>query len=325
MTWESHWQSPSFVSNCLLPASWAYGLGVRLRRHSRPTRIDGLQVVSIGNLLVGGAGKTPVVLYLAERALAAGRRVAVLSRGYARKSPQPVSWLGAGIALPSVADVGDEPRLIARRLPKVHLFIDADRVAAAQAAKAAGCEVAFLDDGYQHQRLHRDVNVLIDAGIGNGRLLPAGPLREPTTASTRADVLWARDGATSLHAPQALRVEARHEATSLLDPLGGVLPISTLQGRRVVAFAGLARPVGFLSTLTAAGANVVESHLFADHHPFTGNELARLERSAAKHDAWLLTTEKDQERLPCGFKVWVPRLSIRIISGGDALSARLGW
>ena len=324
MSWERTWQSPSLLSTALLPASWAYSIALSLKPRPPPVRVDGLQVVSVGNLIAGGAGKTPVVLFLAGWALRAGHRVAVLSRGYGRGSRLPVHWVGNAEALPPLEQVGDEPRLISRRLPAVSLFVDADRVAAAQAAKTAGCTVAILDDGFQHQRLHRDVNLLIDAGIGNGRLLPAGPLREPVSAAARADVLWSRDGADSLRSPET-HVLATHEVSSVLAPDGSEHPMWKLKNRRVIAFAGLARPSSFLRSLSDAGANVVQSHLFEDHARFTAADLQRIEAAAERNDALLVTTEKDRERLPETFNVWLPRVTIRVDRGLEALAQKLGW
>ncbi len=326
MNWENTWKTPSLLSSALLPASWAYSIALALKPEPQPTRVEGLQIVSVGNLIVGGAGKTPVVLFLADWALRAGHRVAILSRGYGRAATQPVHWSNETPRLPDVEQVGDEPRLIARRLPSAHLFIDADRLAAARAAKAAGCTVAILDDGYQHQQLARDVNLLIDAGIGNGRLLPAGPLREPLSAAARADVLWARDGANDLMPPpSATRVCATHEVITVLAPDGSEHPIWKLKNRRVIAFAALARPSRFLKDLTDAGANLVQSHLFADHAAFSTADLRHLEEAAERNDALLVTTEKDRERLPQTMPVWLPRVTIRLDQGREALAQRLGW
>lgn len=324
--WETTWRAPSLLSNALLPASWAYSIALALKPEPKPTGVEGLQVVSVGNLIVGGAGKTPVVIYLADWALRAGQRVAILSRGYGRASTAAVHWSSETPRLPDVTQVGDEPRLIARRLPAVELFIDADRLTAARAAKAAGCTVAILDDGYQHQQLARDVNLLIDAGIGNGRLLPAGPLREPLSAAARADVLWARDGARDLAAsPAATRVSATHEVTTALAPDGTEQPIWKLKNRRVIAFAALARPSRFLKDLADAGANVLESHLFSDHAAFTPADIRRLEQAAERNDALLVTTEKDRERLPETMALWLPRVTVRLDEGREELAQRLGW
>jgi len=326
MSWESLWQSRSLASHALLPASWLYGLAVRARGAPKATRVEGLTVVSVGNLIAGGAGKTPVVIFLAEWALRAARRVAIISRGYGRNARHQVQWRG-GQPLPALADVGDEPGLIARRFASSEnllLIVDADRIAAARTAREAGCDWAILDDGFQHRRLHRDVNILIDAGIGNARLLPAGPLREPVTAAARADVIWARDGARALVHPPALRVEAIHETTTLLSPDGREVPRATLAGQRVVALAGLARPSGFLADLRTSGANVVETHLFPDHHRYSAAELDQVRQSAVRLHAVVVTTEKDRERLPEGFEVTQLRMAVRITQGQPALAARLG-
>ena len=326
MSWESLWQTRSVASDCLLPASWLYGLAVRSRRAPSPVRVEGLQVISVGNLIVGGAGKTPVVIFLADWALRAGRRVAIISRGYGRSANRQVQWRGLQ-RLPAVEEVGDEPRLIAHRFAaseRVMLVVDADRVSAARAARAAGCELAILDDGFQNQHLHRDVNLLIDAGLGNARLLPAGPLREPPSACARADVIWARDGAIALAHPRALRVEASHQATSLIRSTGVEAPLGELAGQPVVALAGLARPSRFLADLRSTGANVLETHLFPDHHRYAPAELLRVTSGAQRHGAIIVTTEKDRQRLPAGFQTTQLRIAVRVTLGLDALAQKLG-
>ncbi len=327
MTWPALWATRGFTSTALLPASWAYRLGLALRPDPSPTRVDGLQVVSVGNVLVGGAGKTPVALWLAERALCHGHRVALLSRGYGRRTKGPVAWRRTETeTAPSADAVGDEPAMVARRLPDILLFVDADRVAAAQQAKRAGCTVAILDDGFQHRRLHRDLDVLVDAGLGNGRLLPAGPLREPPTAALRAHVIWARDGASALHAPQALRVDAATSWSHLIRPDGSVAPLAELTSGPWVAFAGLARPGQFFDMLAAHHAPVLARRAFGDHHAFSTRDLHALLALAQRHQARLLTTEKDRARLPTDFSAWSLRLRLEVPEAAQrALAALLGW
>lgn len=293
MSWEARWYGPrSLVTWALLPASWVYGLGARAWHLAwdlglrRPERIEGAQVISVGNLVVGGAGKTPVVILLAQEALTAGKRVAVLTRGYGRTDRELRSFDAS--ALPPVELVGDEPRLIARRCPGVTVWVGADRLESARRAVAAGAQVLLLDDGFQHRRLARDVNVLLDGGDDNGLLLPAGPLREPASARRRATEVWRRG------------VDVVFEATGVRAPAGSELPISALRGQRVVLLLGVARPGRVVETVHALGADVVTVFSYGDHHRFSESEQeAARERSAAE-GAWLLTTEKDAERLPEG-------------------------
>src|SRR4051812_63632 len=157
----------------------------------RSVRAGNARVISVGNLTVGGSGKTPAVIHLATLLSGAGRRVFVLSRGYGRRSRTPVIFRASDA--PSWEDAGDEPLLIARRCPDVTLMVGADRAALALEAVRRGAEVILLDDGFQHRRLHRDLDLLVvdgAVGFGNGRLLPRGPLREPLSSLRRAGLIW---------------------------------------------------------------------------------------------------------------------------------------
>lgn len=293
MTWEAHWYGRrTALAQALRPVSWLYGAGARAWHLAwdlglrRPVTLDGVQVISVGNLVVGGAGKTPVVILLAQEALAAGRRVAVLSRGYGRRADEPRHF--DATALPPAEEVGDEPRLIARRCPGVTVWVGADRVANARRAVAAGAEVLILDDGFQHRRLARDVNVLLEGGDDNGLLLPAGPLREPRSARRRATEVWRRG------------LDVLFEATGVRTPVGEQLPVAALGGRRVVLLLGVARPGRVEETVKALGAQVVRTFAHADHHRFTDAEREAAAATAQREGAWLVTTEKDAERLPEG-------------------------
>ena len=283
---------PTPVTWLLAPLSLGYGLVIRawhllfdlgLRK---PTRVEGAQVISVGNLVVGGAGKTPVVMHLANEAVRRGFKVAVLSRGYGRTSREAQSFTHA--ALPPVSEVGDEPRLIARRCPDVTVWVGADRVALARAAIARGATLLILVDGFQHRRLARDFDVLVDGGQGNGWMLPAGPLREPASGRKRATHVWGRDGAPG-------DVQARHVITSVRSPSGEVI---SLDGRSVVLLLGVARPDLVERSVIALGATIAGRHLHADHHVFSPAELATARADAETKGALLVTTEKDAERLP---------------------------
>jgi tetraacyldisaccharide 4'-kinase len=318
----------------LAPLAGCFRAGVALRNllfdsGLRPTKgVPGLGVLSVGNLTAGGAGKTPVVAFLAERLQQAGAQVAVLSRGYGRRAGglQRV----AGPPWPSVDAVGDEPLLLARRLPAVAVWVGADRVALARAARAGGASVALLDDGFQHRTLARaaDVVVLDEAvGLGTGHLLPWGPLREPPSALRRASLLWLRVAAPAAPLPplppEVPRVRARHAAVDVLGPGGDVLPLSQLAHARVLAFCGIARPSSFTTTLRELGADVTAVRSFGDHHRFSAAELVALRAAAHTAGAQLVTTEKDAMRLPAGFPALVVRLGVSLLEGEDALAGLL--
>ena len=283
---------PTPLTWLLVPLSVVYGLLIRgwhllfalgLRK---PVRIEGAKVVSVGNLVVGGAGKTPVVMHLANEATRRGFKVAVLSRGYGRSSTELLSFTGKD--LPPVSEVGDEPRLIARRCPGVTVWVGTDRVALARCAVAQGAELLILDDGFQHRRLARDFDVLVEGGLGNGWMLPAGPLREPVAGRKRATHIWGRDGLPG-------DVKAAHRITRVRSPMGEAV---SLQHQSVVLLLGVARPDLVERSVIGLGATIVNRHLHADHHVFTPVELAAAQADAKAKNAWLVTTEKDAERLP---------------------------
>ncbi|MHA7629741.1 tetraacyldisaccharide 4'-kinase [Corallococcus sp. M7] len=319
--------------------SWTYSGAVRLRGAlydsglKRAERVEGLRVISIGNLNVGGTGKTPAVLHLAELLIREGRKVGILTRGYGRESQEPITFTGAE-PLPEVTQAGDEPLLLARRCPGARLFVGANRVAAAfRDRDDFGLDTVLLDDGFQHRRLHRDEDlVVVDeaVGLGNGQLLPRGPLREPPAALRRATLLWLRassgDAAPNpwLEAVTAPRVRTRYGPTGWWDPSGTEHATKALEGRPVLALAGLARPGGFLKTVTTLGAEVRDAALFPDHHRFTADELRQVEARARHHGALVVTTEKDAVRLPAGFEAWVVRLGVEVLEGEAHLKRALG-
>lgn len=283
---------PTLVTWLLVPLALGYGLVIRLWHLlfdlglRKAVRVPGVKVVSVGNLVVGGAGKTPVVMHLANEAVRRGFKVAVLSRGYGRDSTDARSFTAS--SLPPVNEVGDEPRLIARRCPSVTVWVGADRVALARAAAAQGSTLLILDDGFQHRRLARDFDVLVDGGVGNGWMLPAGPLREPASGRRRATHVWGRDGLPG-------DVQAKHVITGVRAPGG---ERCALQGKSVVLLLGVARPELVERSVSDLGATIAGKHVHADHHVFTPEELAAAQRDAQDRGALLVTTEKDAERLP---------------------------
>lgn len=295
------------------PPSLVYGAAAQLRSALftvgllRAVRVEGLQVVSIGNLVAGGSGKTPLAIFLAQWAVAAGHRVGVLSRGYGRTSVGPLDFDAQ--SLPDVERCGDEPRLIARRVPSARLFIDADRVAAAHRAKTSGCDVVLLDDGFQHRRLARDVDVLIDVP-GTSGVLPLGPQREFAWAKRRAHVIFNGPGAVDPHG--ALVV-------TRVRGLEG-----TLAGKLVLPLSGIARPERFHHTLSALGATIVDPAVFPDHHRFDERALEAVSSRARAHGAVLVTTEKDAERLPEGFAA-VVETALSVTAHLDTFARVLGW
>jgi tetraacyldisaccharide 4'-kinase len=282
-----------------------FGAAARLRRYAATPWKAPVPVICVGNLTVGGAGKTPTVLAIADRLQAAGVRVACLSRGYGGSNRGP---LEVDLQRHTAGEVGDEPLLLARAAPT---WISRDRKDGAQVAIAEGIDVLILDDGLQNPSLRYDiVLVVVDAayGFGNRRLLPAGPLREPVAtglARATAIVLIGED-------PHDLASELKRSAPVLRARLVADDAALSLKGRRVLAFAGIGRPEKFFDTLRELGADIVHRTAFADHHPYTPDEAMALIEDAQRHNAIPVTTTKDFVRLPNGSQRMVTPVGVSL-------------
>jgi len=291
-------------------------------------RLD-VPVVSVGNLTFGGTGKTPTVIALARDLIERGARPAVLTRGYGRATTDPLVVIGPEPGLSPEA-TGDEPLEMARRLPGVPVVVDGDRVRGGRMAVEAGANVLLLDDGFQHLRLARDLDVvLVDAGDpwGGGRLPPRGRLREPLRALSRASVvvvtkLSTADG-TALADIERVVAQVAGDRPVLTADLrvsrvrteDGWREPAALSGRRVLAFAGLARPEGFARLLVDSGAEVVASRWFEDHHPYTSGDVAEMVAQADRLDAVPVTTGKDAVKLSRDVAAWV--VEAEMVPGGE--------
>ncbi|MBN9563104.1 MAG: tetraacyldisaccharide 4'-kinase [Alphaproteobacteria bacterium] len=283
------WARDGLLPRLLQPAASAIA-AITARRVARPGWRAPVPVICCGNVSVGGAGKTTLALDLATRIAARGVRVHCLLRGYGGQA-RGVRRVQAGDA---AAEVGDEALLLAEAAPT---WIGADRAASARAAIASGAEALVMDDGLQNASLHKDFSLLVvdgGYGFGNGRVLPAGPLREPVAvgaARCRAAVLIGADDAGAARAlPPSLPV--------LRARLVPAPDAALLTGRRVLAFAGIGRPEKFFATVEATGGIVVGRRPFPDHHPYSDAELAGLIAEAARLDALPVTTAKDAVRIP---------------------------
>ena len=294
------WYQPrGWVARALMPMACLYRLGGAIRRlRARPYRAK-IPVICVGNVVVGGAGKTPTALAIAEMLRQDGHTPVFVTRGYGGTERGP---LRVDPTRHTAKDVGDEALLLARAAP---VWIGRDRAAAIRATETAASHI-ILDDGFQNPHITPDIRLLVvDAavGLGNGCILPAGPLREP----------WA---------------EAEQRATAVIA-IGGTLPAGTKQGlaahtepvlpndfpshERFFAFAGIGRPEKFYATCRAAGLTLVGTQDFPDHHPFSTRDLDSLTRQANAKSARLVTTEKDWVRLPHSFRDSVHVLPIRLI------------
>lgn len=289
-----------------LAAIWAWATR---RRLGQPGRRVGVPVICVGNLTAGGAGKTPTAIALALRLQGRGVRVAIVSRGHGGRLAGPVR---VDPARHDADAVGDEPLLLAAFAP---VWIGRDRAAAAEAAAADGAQAIVMDDGFQHPGLVKDLSiVVVDAGFGfgNGRVIPAGPLREPLDGGlARADLLLAiGEGEERLRFFRAWpQTAALPVAQAALRPLATGMDWA---GLRALAFAGIGRPEKFFATLRALGAEIVAAHGFGDHEPYAERVLVRLKAEARAAGAQLVTTEKDAARLPLAFRREVLVLPVRL-------------
>jgi tetraacyldisaccharide 4'-kinase len=295
-------EPPGLAAGLLAPAGAAWDWAARLRRAvARPYRAP-VPVLCVGNLVAGGSGKTPVALSLARLFTERGIAVHVMTRGYGGKLAGPMQ---VDAARHDADAVGDEALLLATVAP---CWVAKDRAAGVAAAAKAGAEAILLDDGFQNPSIAKDLSlVIIDAeyGFGNGRVIPAGPLRERVAAGlARADaVVLIGDAPTT-------------ELVAASCPIlrAAVEPVNRdhFKNARIVAFAGIGRPEKFFAMLHRLGAQLVAKHAFADHHPYRANEIARLRETAARLDARLVTTAKDWVRLPPDLRIGIDVLDIEI-------------
>ncbi|MEM0964844.1 MAG: tetraacyldisaccharide 4'-kinase [Verrucomicrobiota bacterium] len=351
-------KSASVVGFVLNGFSYLFELIVRCRLFLYGNRILrnrplGCLVVVVGNLTVGGTGKTPVVEKFARSLSEQGRKVAILSRGYkSKKEPFYKKWWRwishASEPPPRVVsdgkevligprEAGDEPYMLARNLPGVHVLVDKNRVkAGAYAIRRFGCDTLILDDGLQYLPLKGSMNlVLVDKTnpFGNQRLLPRGILREPVSHLKRASYVFLTksDGSSSdeleemvhRHHPEVEIIECEHKPTHLqsLD-LKEKLPADHLKGARIAAFSGIAVPEGFEGFLRDHGASIRYNRRFLDHHWFSDRDLENIAKRAKEMEVdYIVTTEKDAVRISKDYDFGLPtyflRLEIGLLSGAN--------
>ncbi len=336
--------------------SWIFRALIQLRlylfQHDYQQRHHlGTLTISVGNLTVGGTGKTPVVEFLAKTLHQHGRRVAILSRGYKSKAlAQPQEWetsipardipkivSAAGKIHLSSKFAGDEPFMLAQNLPDVAVLVDRDRVKSARfAIKALDCDTLLLDDGMQYLRLARGIDmVLVDANapFGSGALLPAGTLREPRHHLRRAHIilLTKSDGSDhqdiiaqlrryNPHAPIVVTTHGPQHLENLFTQERA--PLSELQGKHVAALSAIAVPESFENSLSRLGATVQFTKRFSDHHRFSHRDISSFMQRCLERDVHMVvTTEKDAVRYPKHHPpvvpVWFLRIEVKILSGQE--------
>ena len=345
-------------SHLLKTLSFVFGFLAQMRLFLYRQRIFrnqalGCLVVVVGNLTVGGTGKTPVVEKLARSLAERGRKVAILSRGYKSKresilkrwwrtvtqgeAPPPKVVSDGKRVLLDPDRAGDEPYMLAKNLPGVAVIVDKDRVkAGAYAIRKFGADTLVLDDGYQYLALKGRLNLLlIDKGdpFGNGYLLPRGVLREPIESIRRASyvLLTKSDGEPDKkleaiirsHNPEAEIIECAHKPQSL-EEISGMerLELTALDGKKIGSFSAIAVPESFEGFLRELGAEIGMNRRFLDHHRYERKELERLFGSFREAGCeMVVTTEKDAVRIPQEFRPGIPfyylRLEIDILSGGQ--------
>lgn len=303
------WSAPvGLAASVLTPLGCLYAAAGRIRRWAMSAQQVDIPVICVGNLVAGGAGKTPVALALAERLTSRHGLGSVhcLTRGYGGSASGP---LRVDPLRHDASQVGDEALLLAAVAP---CWVARDRVAGAQAARAAGAACLILDDGFQNPALHKDLSLLVidgPYGFGNGRVMPAGPLREPLSdALARADgvVIIGEDRhdlAGRLNAIPVLRARLAASAESA----------AAVAGRRVLAFAGIGRPDKFFESLGDLKCQIAATRAFPDHHPYRPSEIAELLAQAASLDAMPVTTAKDAMRLPNDIRGRVTVLDVALI------------
>lgn len=315
---------------------WLYARGVLASR--------GLDcpAVSVGNLTVGGTGKTPAVELAVRTLLELGHRPGVLSRGYGRRGGGVQIVADAASIRLDAEEAGDEPFLLARRLPGVPVVVGSNRFEAGTLARERfGITALVLDDGFQHRTLAKDLEIVMARAVnpwGNGRLIPGGPLREPLSGLARAHLVvatGARDAAAGAEvratvertAPGVPVLTAVHVPTECFESSAmRFVPLSALGKARLLAFAGIGAPDGFSRTLGETAVAVTAFEAFADHHWYSREDLARLDRRAAATGAeGLITTEKDWVRLrampPLKRPVYVLSVRLHLTSGEAAWHA----
>ena len=307
------WRDNGLPARALAPLARLYAAVAR-RRLSAIGVDPGLPTIVVGGLTTGGDGKTPLVLVLARMLQESGARPFVLTRGYGRRC--------GGVGTPARVDpdrhdadaVGDEARLLARAAPTI---VGPDRVASAALARRLGATVLLLDDGFHSRALRPDLGLLVidsNYGAGNGRCLPAGPLRAPLEAQlAAADAIVLIGDAVAGAAIARIAGKPVLRATIAPEPTAA----AALVGARIVAFAGIGRPEKFFDALAGVGAEIAATRAFPDHHRFSARDLAALRALAAAHNARLVTTEKDAARLDAPDRM--ATLPIRLIFDAESV------
>ncbi|MCY4402535.1 MAG: tetraacyldisaccharide 4'-kinase [Candidatus Poribacteria bacterium] len=315
---------PNLFRILLMPLCWLYRSIVSIRNYCynvgiRKQKKLPCTVISVGNIVVGGTGKTPAAATIARMLQKKGKRVAILLRGYKRRSTKKVLFVSDGENhLCTREESGDEADMLARQIINVPIVVGKQRY---QTGKAAldrfNSEILILDDSFQHRQLARDLDIItIDATrpYGTNALLPIGSLREPKAAVQRADIiLLTRTDAIDIQiqnlrkqlkslAPNTLILESVHQPTSL-SPLNNkdkhsTIPLQDLKGKRILAVCGIGNPTAFVATIEKFHPEIVELFAFPDHHVYTESDIQNIHEQMKRcNTEWIITTQKDEQKL----------------------------
>jgi tetraacyldisaccharide 4'-kinase len=321
---------------------FSYHLGICTQRKLKT------KVISVGNITVGGTGKTPLVIYLAKRLSERGENPAILTRGYGRKKKEMVELtveltedIYQGLKW---EDAGDEPLVMAGRLPQVPILVGKDRRASGHNAQQKfSSHVLILDDGFQHLKLFRNLDILvIDATnpFGDGRLLPAGILREPLSSLKRADVFVLTKTDQTSHKdelkktlrefnPEAIVVESVYRIRSTVDFVSGTsVDPKGLENKKALVFSAIGNPSSFEKSLKTLKVRLLKHRTFRDHHPYKSKEISDLVREAKELKAdFLITTEKDSVRIPLiketEIPIYVLKIDLTVTQGEQILFKKI--
>lgn len=339
----------SVLQILFMPLSFIYGLIIRLRNFCYDNGlfainiIDGCKIIGVGNISVGGTGKTPVVKFIADYLVKKNLKVVVLSRGYGRESKGTVIVSDGNKILTDFETAGDEPLLLANQLKKVPVIVEADRVKGARfIVDKFAPDVILLDDAYQHRKIFRDLNiVLIDAsrGFGNNKLLPSGFLREPISNLKRADLVWLTrvDSTENLNHLQTTilkyskspQVTSAHVPTALIQMKNNKsYDLSFLKDKKIVLFSGIANQASFYKVVKNLGAVVTFEKEFSDHYHYSTKDLKRIiTLFTSTNSDLILTTEKDYYRIASQVSYlehfYYLTVEINIIDGYETLNHNL--
>ena len=301
MKTPKYWQSNSLISKLLQPVGWIYGALTQLRLKIYQTPKASVPVVCVGNITAGGTGKTPVAISLAKILETEMFHPFFVTRGYGGKLQNVV----VNLKKHSAQEVGDEPLLLAKQAPVV---VNANRYEGAKLAIKEGADIIIMDDGFQNPSLHKDLSFLVfdgNYGIGNGKIIPAGPLRETLSDGIkRADALIIL-GSDKHHLAERTKLPVFFAHTEPMQ--------TTISHQRIVAFAGIGHPQKFYHTLSMQGFEVVKTIDFPDHHFYGKDELENIIKIAQQLNAEIYTTGKDFVKIPLSMHKYINVLEIAVV------------